>query len=93
MRRSADCARPEGGFGTEVPALQRGAFRTPGLRNLSATAPYLHDGRFATLEQVLDYYRRPPDKAAVAHELPRALDLSDASSQDLARFLRALDPS
>jgi cytochrome c peroxidase len=89
----ADCARIEDGFGTEVPALQRGAFRTPGLRNLSATAPYLHDGRFATLEQVLEFYRRPPDKAAVAHELPRALDLSDRELEDLARFLRALDPS
>lgn len=87
----ADCARIEGGFGTEVPALQRGAFRTPGLRNLSATAPYLHDGRFTTLEQVLEYYRRPPDKATVAHELPRALDLSDSEIDDLARFLRTLD--
>jgi len=88
---TGDCARIEGGFGTEVPALQRGAFRTPGLRNLSATAPYLHDGRFATLEQVLEYYRNPPDKAAVRHELPRALDLSDGELADLARFLRTLD--
>jgi cytochrome c peroxidase len=86
------CARIEGGFGTEVPALQRGAFRTPGLRNLSATAPYLHDGRFATLPDVLDYYRHPPDKAAVRHELPRALELSDREIEDLARFLRTLDP-
>jgi cytochrome c peroxidase len=86
------CARIDGGFGTEVPALQRGAFRTPGLRNLSATAPYFHDGRFATLPAVLEYYRHPPDKAAVRHELPRALELSDAEIEDLARFLRTLDP-
>ncbi|TMA30321.1 MAG: hypothetical protein E6J87_18530 [Deltaproteobacteria bacterium] len=89
---SGDCAHSEGGFGTEVGALQRGAFRTPGLRNLSATAPYLHDGRFATLEQVLEYYRHPADKAAVPHELPRALALSDGEIEDLARFLRTLDP-
>jgi cytochrome c peroxidase len=88
---AADCAPIEGGFGSEVPALQRGAFRTPGLRNLSSTAPYLHDGRFATLEQVLEYYRRPADKAKVAHELPRALDLSDREIEDLALFLRTLD--
>jgi cytochrome c peroxidase len=88
-----DCARRPVGFGTEVQALQRGAFRTPGLRNLSATAPYLHDGRFASLEEVLEYYRHPPDKAAVRHELPARLDLSDRDVADLARFLRALDPS
>ncbi|HKA14604.1 MAG TPA: cytochrome c peroxidase [Myxococcota bacterium] len=90
---AGNCARSDGGFGTEVQALQRGAFRTPGLRNLSATAPYLHDGRFATLEQVLEYYRHPADKAAVAHELPRALALSDREIADLARFLRTLAAS
>ena len=89
-----DCALRETGFGTgEVPALRRGAFRTPGLRNLGATAPYLHDGRFATLEEVLAYYRRPANKAKVGHELPRALELSDGDLADLARFLRTLDPS
>jgi cytochrome c peroxidase len=87
-----NCGMPDGGFGSEVRSLQRGAFRTPGLRNLSATAPYLHDGRYSTLEQVLEYYRHPADKVAVAHELPRALDLSDRELADLARFLRALDP-
>jgi len=89
-----DCAGRETGFGTgEVPALRRGAFRTPGLRNLSATAPYLHDGRYTTLEEVLEYYRHPADKAKVGHELPRALALSDGELADLARFLRTLDPS
>jgi cytochrome c peroxidase len=90
---AARCAAPEQGFGAEVSALQRGAFRTPGLRNLSATAPYLHDGRFATLEEVLDYYRHPADKQTVGHELPRSLDLSDREIADLTRFLRTLDPT
>ena len=34
------------------------AFRTPSLRNLSATAPYMHNGAFATLPEVVDFYRR-----------------------------------
>ena len=34
------------------------AFRTPSLRNLSATAPYMHNGVFATLDQVIDFYER-----------------------------------
>jgi len=34
------------------------AFRTPSLRNLSATAPYMHNGVFASLSQVIDFYER-----------------------------------
>ena len=33
-----------------------GLFRTPSLRNLSFTAPYMHDGRFSTLDEVIDHY-------------------------------------
>ena len=33
-----------------------GKFRTPSLRNLAFTAPYMHDGRFATLDEVIDFY-------------------------------------
>ncbi len=36
--------------------IDRGAFATPSLRNVALTAPYMHDGRFTTLEQVLDHY-------------------------------------
>ena len=34
----------------------RGAFRTPTLRDVALTGPYMHDGRFDTLEQVVEYY-------------------------------------
>ena len=37
-------------------AVDNGKFRTPSLRNIELTAPYMHDGRFATLEEVLDHY-------------------------------------
>lgn len=36
--------------------INRGKFRTPSLRNIEHTAPYMHDGRFETLEEVLDHY-------------------------------------
>ena len=36
--------------------LDRGTFATPSLRNVALTAPYMHDGRFGTLEEVLDHY-------------------------------------
>jgi cytochrome c peroxidase len=37
-------------------AAHKGLFKVPSLRNIEVTAPYMHDGRFATLEQVLDHY-------------------------------------
>jgi cytochrome c peroxidase len=45
--------------------------RVPTLRNLRATAPYMHDGRFASLDAVLDHYERlavdpPPTRACGA---------------------------
>src|SRR5690606_21374936 len=36
----------------------RGAFKTPGLRDIARTAPYMHDGHFATLEEVVEYYNQ-----------------------------------
>ncbi|MEM7387911.1 MAG: MbnP family protein, partial [Verrucomicrobiota bacterium] len=36
--------------------VDRGKFKTPSLRNVALTAPYMHDGRFATLEEVIDHY-------------------------------------
>jgi len=65
-----------------------GAFKTPGLRDVARTAPYFHDGRFATLRDVLAYYNAPPPPGA-GHEL-RALGLRESELEDLERFLRAL---
>jgi cytochrome c peroxidase len=64
-----------------------GAFKTPTLRDVAQTAPYFHDGRFATLRAVLDYYNAPPTNAT--HEL-RALGLRESELEDLEQFLRAL---
>ncbi|MCB9786919.1 MAG: FixH family protein [Deltaproteobacteria bacterium] len=67
----------------------RGAFKVPTLRNVARTAPYMHDGRFATLEEVMDHYREPPPPDAARHELP-TLDLTDRESEQIVAFLRAL---
>jgi cytochrome c peroxidase len=40
-------------------ASDKGKFKIPSLRNIALTAPYMHDGRLATLEQVLDHYNAP----------------------------------
>lgn len=66
--------------------LLEGAFKVPGLRSVALTAPYMHDGRLASLEAVLDHYRNPP---AGNHEL-RPLALSSGDVANLAAFLRSL---
>lgn len=68
----------------------QGAFKTPTLRGLPRTAPYFHDGRFATLDEVLDWYNDPPPVEQVGpHEL-RPLNLSDLELRNLKAFLLTL---
>jgi len=69
-----------------------GAFKVPTLRNLTQTAPYFHDGRYANLEQVIEFYRHPPGPENGNHELP-PLDLTDDEAQDLIAFLKSLSAS
>ena len=71
--------------GEELP----GAFKVPTLRDVDRTAPYMHDGRFATLEAVLAQYANPPVDVLGHQELETA-PLSAAEIAALAAFLRAL---
>jgi len=67
-----------------------GAFKTPTLRYLDQTGPYFHDGRFDSLNAVLDYYADPPtDGRNGIHELA-PLDLKDKERSALEAFLRML---
>src|SRR5262249_48968763 len=67
-----------------------GEFRTPTLRNVGLRGPYFHDGHFATLEEVVDFYNRGGDFNApnIDHNLIRPLDLSPQQRSDLVAFLR-----
>jgi cytochrome c peroxidase len=78
------------------PQSQLGAFKTPTLRNVALTAPYMHDGRFATLPQVVEFYaqgraashgRLVGTREATLNLVPR---LTPAQSADLVAFLEAL---
>ena len=79
------------------PGLENGAFKIPNLRNLIYSAPYMHDGRFATLEAVIDHY----DHEVKAHPAldfnlrdadgnPRRLNLSQFEKEALKAFLLTL---
>ncbi len=76
-----------------------GKFRTPTLRNLVYTAPYMHDGRYTTLEQVVNFYSDsvfavPNLDPIMYHATGIRLNLSPQEKSDLVAFLRTLsDPS
>ncbi len=68
-----------------------GAFKTPSLRHVAQTAPYMHDGRFGSLEEVIAFYKTLPGKAVVGHrELVLSLLEAEVSTADLVAFLKSL---
>jgi cytochrome c peroxidase len=69
----------------------RGRFRTPSLRNVSRTAPYMHDGSLATLEEVIEFYGRGGRVNPYQDGAMQRLDLSDAEKRDLLAFLKTLE--
>jgi cytochrome c peroxidase len=74
-----------------------GKFKAPSLRNLSFTAPYMHDGRFQTLDEVIEFYNAPPkqsptlDPVMSTHRNLGGLNLSAADKAALKAFLLTLN--
>jgi cytochrome c peroxidase len=76
-------------------AADRGKFKTPSLRNIAVTAPYMHDGRFATLEEVVAHYSGPMTRRDtldpnLAKHPQAGIQLSAEAQQDLVAFLKTL---
>jgi cytochrome c peroxidase len=96
-------ARPPDGEGADPCAELRyvdpgfedalGSFRTPTLRNVARTAPYMHSGRFATLGDVVEFYDELPGIPILGHrELTlQKREFTDAEEAELEAFLRSLD--
>src|SRR5258708_21179787 len=72
-------------------AADMGKFRVPTLRNVALTAPYMHDGSVASLEQVIDHYARGGHRHPRQYSPIRPLFLSQPERADLAAFLRSLN--
>ncbi|MXX16136.1 MAG: photosynthetic protein synthase I [Gammaproteobacteria bacterium] len=85
--------KPPGDVGlyeiTEDPA-DRWKFRTPTLRNVALTAPYMHNGQFSTLEEVVEFYNRGGVDHELLSPLIRPLGLDAGEQEDLVAFLHAL---
>ena len=72
-----------------------GQFRTPSLRGVALTAPYMHDGRFASLAEVIAFYDTLEGAIALDHHreaVLQPLGLTAPERDDLEAFLRALSP-
>ncbi len=67
-----------------------GAFKTPTLRDVEHTAPYMHDGSMTTLEEVVEFYNRGGIPNQNRDEKITALRLSERDKKDLVEFLKAL---
>ncbi|MBA3680591.1 MAG: cytochrome-c peroxidase [Bacteroidetes bacterium] len=71
-----------------------GAFKTPGLRNIAQTAPYMHNGMFKTLTQVIEHYDQPDKfvKGAINLDtsMSKPLNLSQKEKGDLVNFMISL---
>lgn len=80
----------EGRFEVTKKDADRWAYRTPSLRNVAITGPYMHDGSLATLEEVIDFYQRGGIDNPGKSPLLKPLDLSDNEKRGLAAFLRTL---
>ncbi|MEQ1859725.1 MAG: MbnP family protein [Chthoniobacteraceae bacterium] len=102
-QRGADCFHCHGGaLFTDNQFHNNGVdmakFATPSLRNVALTAPYMHDGRFATLAEVIEHYDHAIVRSAtldpnLAKHPVGGLGLSDADKKALIAFLESLtDP-
>ncbi len=88
-----DFSSDEGRYLVTGDEADKGKFRVPTLRNIELTAPYMHDGRFFTLEQVIDHYSEHIETSATLDPLMELVgnggaQLTQQEKQDLLAFLR-----
>ncbi|MEE9229509.1 MAG: cytochrome c peroxidase [Acidobacteriota bacterium] len=74
---------------TDDPA-DRWLFKTPTLRNVSLTAPYMHDGSFSTLRGVVEFYNRGAHRHEALDPVLHPLDLTEGEIDELVAFLESL---
>ncbi|MEZ4981789.1 MAG: hypothetical protein R2769_09425 [Saprospiraceae bacterium] len=72
----------------------KGKFKVPSLRNIAVTGPYMHDGRFKTLEEVIDHYNVGIKESSTVDpailNTKDGLGLSEQDKEDLINFLKTL---
>jgi cytochrome c peroxidase len=80
----------EGRYARTPVKISKGAFKTPTLRDIDLTAPYMHNGAYRTLEQVVDHYNRGGDDRQNLDPNIKPLRLTDQEKKDLVQFMKTL---
>ncbi len=80
----------QGRFAVTAKADDQGAFKTPTLREIARTAPYMHDGSLPTLDDVVEYYDRGGNRNAYLDPELHPLRLASSDKHALVAFLRSL---
>ncbi len=80
----------EGRFAITGEAELKGAFKTPTLREAARTAPYMHDGSLATLQDVINFYSDGGRKNPYLDPEIRSLRLTKEEKTELLAFLKSL---
>jgi cytochrome c peroxidase len=81
----------EGRYAITHDERDRAAFKTPTLREVARTAPYMHDGSLATLDDVIDFYSKGGNRNPNQDPRIRPLNLTADEKRQLAAFLKALN--
>ena len=85
-------AKPDlGRYDVTKAEKDKGAFKTPQLRDLLRTAPYMHDGSVKTLEEVIELYDKGGEANPWLDEKMKPLDLNEQEKADLLEFLKSLE--
>ena len=87
---SESTANDLGRYAVTLDPRDRWKYRTPSLRNIALTAPYMHNGAFETLQQVVAFYNKGGVRNPELDSAIKPLKLNAAEQADLVAFLRAL---
>ena len=71
--------------------FDKGVFKTLGVRDITKSAPYMHNGIKANLEEVIEFYDRGGDVKENLSPFITPLGLSNQEKKDLVEFLKSLD--
>jgi len=80
----------EGRFTQSKLNIDRGAFKTPTLRDVALSGPYMHDGKLKTLKDVVDFYAGQGNSNPNLDERMKRINLSGQDRSDLVEFLKSL---
>ena len=89
-----DAAKPDlGRYEVTKDEKDKGAFKTPTIRNVALSAPYMHDGSLSTLEEVMDHYIKGGTKNPWLSDKMTPLKINNQQKNDLVEFMRSVTGS